>query len=73
MQGTSSVVDSIKNIVCEIMHYRYLVEPFLCARGGEFVVIVEVYGACIKGIETSVEQEFVGSSGCSIVGKFCER
>ena len=39
----------------------------------EFVVVIKVYGAWIKAIETSIGGEFVGSGGCGIIGKFCQR
>ena len=48
-------------------------ESFFCGVGGECVVVIEVYGPSIKATETSVGVEFVGSGGCGIVGKFCER
>ena len=55
-----------------VMHCSHFVEPFFCSRGGEFVVVIEVYGAWIKAIKTSIWGEFVGRGGCGIVGKFCE-
>ena len=49
------------------------VDPLFCSREAEFVVIVEAYDVCIKGIETSAGGEFVGSGSCSIISKFLER
>ena len=56
-----------------VAHSSHSVEPFFCGGGGEFVVVIEVYGAWIKAAETSIRGEFVGSGGCGMVGKFCER
>ena len=39
----------------------------------EFVDVIKVHGAWIKAIETSIVGEFVGSGGCGIIGKFCQR
>ena len=63
----------IQDIVDMVVHCRHSVDPFFCSGRGEFVVVIDVYGAWIKGTETSVGGEFVGSGGCSNVGKFCER
>ena len=38
------MVDTFKYIVDVVVHYSYSVEPFFCWGGGEFVVVVEVYG-----------------------------
>ena len=73
MQGASFIVDALEDIVDMVVHYSHSVELFFCGGGGEFVVVIEVYGAYINAIETSVGGEFVGSGGCSIIGKFCER
>ena len=67
------MVHLFEDIVDVLAYCSHSIELFFCSRGGEFVVIVEVYGAWIKGIETSAWREFVGRCGCSIVGKFCER
>ena len=67
------MVDTFEDIVDIVVHYSHSVEPFFCGRGREFVVIVEVYGAWIKAIKTSVWRQFVDHGGCGIVGKFCER
>ena len=70
MKGASFVVDLFEDVVDVVMHCSHSVKPFFCNGGKEFVVVIEVYGAWIKAIETSVGEEFVGSSGCSIIGKF---
>ena len=67
------MVDVLEDVVDVVVHGSHSVEPFFCDGGGEFVVVIEVYGAWIKAIETSMRGEFVGSGGCGIVGKFCER
>ena len=67
------VVDLLQDIVDMFMHCSHSVEPFFCDGGGEFEVIIEMYGAWIKATETSVGGEFVGSGACGIIGKFCER
>ena len=56
-----------------VVHCSDSVEPFFCGWRGEFVVVIEVYGAWMKAIETSIRGEFVGSGGCGIRGKFCKR
>ena len=68
----SFVVDAFKNDVHVVMHCSYSVETFVCSGGGEFVVIIEVYGAWIKTTETSIWGEFVGHAAYGIVGKFCK-
>ena len=73
MQGASFIVDALEDIVDMVVHYSHSVELFFCGGGGEFVVVIEVYGVWIKAIETSIREEFVGSGGYGIVGKFCER
>ena len=67
------MVDALKDVVDVVVHCSHSVEPFFCGWRGEFVVVIEVYGAWIKAIETPIRGEFVGSSGCGIIGKFCER
>ena len=70
MKVASFVVDLFEDIIDVVIHCSYSAEPFFCSRGGEFVVVIEVYGAWIQAIETSLEGEFVGSCGCGIIGKF---
>ena len=69
----SFIVDSFEEVVDMVMHCSHSVKPFFCSWGGEFVVVIEVYGAWIKAIETSAEREIVGSGSCSVIGKFCKR
>ena len=64
------MVDAVADVVDVVVHHSHSVEPFFCCRIGEFVVVIEVYGAWIKGIETSIRGEVVGSGGCGIIGKF---
>ena len=71
MKVASFVVDSFEDVVDVVMHCSHSVKPFFCSER-EFVVVIEVYGLWIKAIETSIWGEFVGHSGCSIVGIFCE-
>ena len=68
----SFVVDSFEHVVDVVMQCTHSVEPFFCSGGGEFVVVIEVYGTWIKAIETSIWGEFVGRGGYGIAGKFCE-
>ena len=56
-----------------MVHCSHSVESFFCSRGGEFVVVIEVYGSWIKAIEASVGAAFVASGGCGIISKFCKR
>ena len=56
-----------------VVHYSHSMEPFFCSGGGEFIVVIEVYGEWLKATETSAGGEFVGSGSCSNIGKFCER
>ena len=67
------MVDPLEDVVDVVVYYSHSVEPFFCGWRGEFAVIIEVYGAWIKAIETSMRAEFVGSGGCGIIGKFCTR
>ena len=73
MKVVSFVLDLFEDIMDLVMHYSYSIEPFFSSGGGEFVVVIEVYGAWIKAIETSVGGEFVRSSGCGMISKFCEK
>ena len=73
MQRASFMVDALVDVVDVVVHCSHSVEPFFCGRGGQFVAVIEVYGAWIKDIETSIRREFVGSSGYGIIGKFCKR
>ena len=73
IKGTVLVVDLLKYIVDVVVHSIDLIEAFFCSGGGEFVVVIEVYVVSIKVIKTSVEEEFVGSGSCRIIGQFCKR
>ena len=73
MQGASFMVDTLENIMDMLMHCSHYVEPFFCSGGGGFIVVINVYGAWIKGMQTSVGGEFMGSGGCRIIGEFCKR
>ena len=72
LKVASFVVDLFEDVVDVVMHCSHSVEPFFCSEGGEFVVVIELCGACIKAIETSIWGEFVGRSGCGIAGKLCK-
>ena len=67
------MVDALEDVVDVVVHCSHSVEPFFCGWRGEFAVVIEVYGAWIKATETPIRGEFVGSGGCGIIGKFCER
>ena len=71
--GVLFVVDVFEDIVDIVVHYSHSVKPFFCSRCGEFVVVVNVYGAWIEAIETSARGECVGCSSYGIIVKFCER
>ena len=67
------MVDALENVMHMVVYCGHTVEPFFCGGRGEFVVVIEVYGAWINAIETSIRGEFVGSGGCGIIGRFCEK
>ena len=73
MQRALFIVDMLEDVVHIVVHCSHSVKLFFCGGGGEFVVVMKVYGMWITAIETSVGGEFVGSSGCGIVGKSCKR
>ena len=73
MQGALFLVDAFEDVVDMVVHCCHSVEPFFCGRGGEFVVIIKLYSACIKAIVNSAGGEFMGSGGCGIIGKFRKR
>ena len=66
------MVDTFEDVADMVVHRSHSVEAFFCGGRVEFAVVIQVYSAWIKAIKTSVGGEFVGSGGCSIVGKFCE-
>ena len=67
------MVDALEDVVDVVVHCSHSVEPFFCSGRGEFIVVIEVYDAWIKAIETSIRGKLVGSGGCGIIGKFCKR
>ena len=67
------MVDTLEDVVDVVVYCSYSVEPFFCGWRGEFVLVIEVYGAWIKAIETPIWGEFVGSGSYGIIGKFCKR
>ena len=73
MQGASFMLDAFEDVVDMVVYCSHSIKPFFYGGGGEFVVVIEVYGAWITALETSVGGEFVGRGGCSIVGTFGER
>ena len=73
IQGTLFVVDALVDIMHMVAHYSHLVEAFLSGRRGNVVVVIMMNGVRIEAVETYLCGEFVGSSGCGIVGKYCNR
>ena len=73
IEGVLFIVDAFENVVDVVVNCCYLVKPFFCGRAGEFEVIMEMYSAWIKVTEASVEREFLCTSGCGIIDKFCKR
>ena len=67
------MVDALEDVVDVVVHCSHSVDPFLCGGRADFVVIIEVYDAWIKAIETSIKGKFVGTSGCLIIVKCCKR
>ena len=67
------MVDALEDVVDVVVHCSHSVEPFFCGRRGDCAVANNGYCAWIKAIETSIMGGFVGSGGCTIMGKFCER
>ena len=67
------MVNMLEGIVYLVVHCCHSIYPFFGCGRAEFVVVIEVYGAGVKAIETSVRGEFVGSGSCGVVGKFGER
>ena len=51
------MVDMFEDVVDMVMYCSHSVEQFFCGGGGEFVVVIEVYGAWIKAMETSIRGE----------------
>ena len=67
------MVDALEDVVDMVVYRSQSVDPFFGGGGEEFVVVIEVYGAWIEPIATSIRGEFVGSGGCGIIGKLCKR
>ena len=53
------MVDALEDVIDVVVHYSHSVKPFFCGWRGEFVVVIEVYGAWIKAIETPIRGELV--------------
>ena len=51
------MVDALEDVVDMVVYCSHSVEPFSCGWRGEFVVVIEVYGAWIKAMETSIRGE----------------
>ena len=73
MKGSLSVVDLLKDIVDVVVHYSHFIKPFFFCRRGDLLVVVEVHGAQVEVIETSVWAGFVDSSACGIIRRFYEK
>ena len=69
IKGALFMVDSFEDVVDVVVHGKYSIKLFFCSVRGEFIVVIEVYSAWIKYIETSVEGEFVDSGVCGIIAK----
>ena len=67
------MLHALEDVVHVVVHSSHSVELFFCGGRGEFVVVIEMYSAWIKAIETSIRGEFVDSGGCGIIGKICKR
>ena len=73
MKRALFVVDTLEYVMDVVVHCSHSVEQLFCSGRGEFVVVVKVYGAWVKPIETSVGGEIVGCGGGGVIGKFCKR
>ena len=73
MKGASFIVNTFKNVINVVVYCCHSLKPFFCTNREEFVVIIVAYSAWIKPTETSVRGEFMNSSSCGIMGKFCKR
>ena len=54
IKTASFLGDSFTDIMDMVMYCNHSMEPFLCSRRGDTVVIINVYGAQIKDIKTSI-------------------
>ena len=67
------MVDTLEYVVNVVVHYSDSAKPFFCSGRAEFVVVIQVDSAGVKGMETSGRGEFVDSGGHCVMGKLCER
>ena len=44
MQGTSFMDDAFKDVVDMVVACSHSIEPVFCGGGGEFVVVIKLYG-----------------------------
>ena len=73
MKCTLFEVDLLEDIMDVVVCSCHSVQLFCCGGGGEFVVVIKVYGAWIKAVESSVWGRFMDCGAYSIIGKFYER
>ena len=52
--AASLVVDSFEEIVDVVMQCSYLVQPFFCSRGAEFIVVINLHSVGIEAIEIAI-------------------
>ena len=72
IKSASLVVEGCEDITDIVVHYSNSIESFFCSWWREFIVVVTTYSAQIEATETSVQKEIVGTSGCSMISKFCD-
>ena len=53
VKGASFIVNTLENIVDVVVHSSHSVELVFYSGRGEFVVVIEMYSAWLKAIETS--------------------
>ena len=73
MQDTSFVINSFGNVVDVLIYTTHSRDAFFCGGVGKFIVVIQVYIARIKDIETSVGGEYVACGSCGMAGTFCKR
>ena len=73
MKGASFMLDTLEDVMDMVAHCSHTIETFCCGARGEFAVIIEVYGAWIKAIETLVGGDYVSGGGSGVVGNFSKR
>ena len=54
MKGALFVIDSYKDVMDVIGHYSHLIKLFFYGGGWEFIVVIQLYNASIKAIQTSI-------------------